>query len=111
MALHALHPCERREALARRDASRLAPLMDRNCELRIQMFGEAVLGEANLSLVRAVRSVGAACNFTGSGGALVVLCPEGAEQEAALADACASAGLGLEELRVDSATHPLLPAF
>lgn len=49
--------------------------------LRRQMFGDAALGETNLAMIAAARSVGAAAKFTGSGGAIVALCPQGAEQE------------------------------
>jgi glucuronokinase len=38
-------------------------------------------------------SVGAAAKLTGSGGAVVVLCPEGPAQERRLAEACAKEGL------------------
>lgn len=45
------------------------------------MFGDAALGELNLKMVAAARSVGAAAKFTGSGGAIVAYCPMGEEQE------------------------------
>ena len=37
--------------------------------------------------------MGAAAKLTGSGGAVVVLCPEGKAQEKRLQEACAAAGL------------------
>jgi glucuronokinase len=45
------------------------------------MFGDAALGETNLSMIATARSVGAAAKFTGSGGAIVALCPQGHKQE------------------------------
>lgn len=45
------------------------------------MFGDAALGETNLAMIATARSVGAAAKFTGSGGAIVALCPAGAQQE------------------------------
>jgi glucuronokinase len=45
------------------------------------MFGDAALGETNLAMVATARSVGAAAKFTGSGGAIVALCPLGQQQE------------------------------
>lgn len=47
-----------RQALAQKDMSRLASLMDRNFVLRLSMFGEAALGEANLKMINLARSVG-----------------------------------------------------
>lgn len=46
-----------------------------------QMFEDAALGETNLSMITTARSVGAAAKFTGSGGAIVALCPKGQKQE------------------------------
>jgi len=45
------------------------------------MFGDAALGALNLQMIATARSVGAAAKFTGSGGAIVALCPQGEEQE------------------------------
>lgn len=45
------------------------------------MFGDAALGETNLAMIATARSVGAAAKFTGSGGAIVALCPQGEQQE------------------------------
>ena len=47
-----------RTALAKRDLTSLASLMDRNFDLRLSMFGNAALGEANLEMVSVARSVG-----------------------------------------------------
>jgi glucuronokinase len=45
------------------------------------MFGDAALGETNLAMITTARSVGAAAKFTGSGGAIVAVCPNGVQQE------------------------------
>jgi glucuronokinase len=45
------------------------------------MFGDSALGETNLAMIAVARSVGAAAKFTGSGGAIVALCPNGVQQE------------------------------
>jgi mevalonate kinase len=58
--------------------------MDTNFDLRRRMFGDGVLGPTNLDMIAAARSVGAAAKFTGSGGAILALCPQGAAQEQAL---------------------------
>eukprot|EP00877_Chromochloris_zofingiensis_P005287 jgi/Chrzof1/1475/Cz10g09080.t1 len=70
-----------REALQRHDYGALAVLMDQNFNLRRKMFGDAALGQLNLRMIKTARSVGAAAKFTGSGGAVVVYCPAGEEQE------------------------------
>eukprot|EP00899_Mesostigma_viride_P007788 jgi/Mesvir1/1700/Mv21159-RA.1 len=82
------------------DVRRLAELMDQNFDNRRAMYGDAVLGETNLRMIATARSVGAAAKFTGSGGAIVALCPEGEAQEARLKDACAAAGFTIQEVVV-----------
>ena len=65
------------------------------------MFGDAALGKMNIDMVETARSVGAACKFTGSGGAVIALCLDGDSQVKALEDACAKAGYSVE---------PVIPA-
>jgi glucuronokinase len=89
-----------RRALEARDTQRLASLMDANFELRRGLFGDAALGAVNVAMVRTAQRCGAAAKFCGSGGAAVALCPEGAQQEAALQADCAAAGLRCERVRV-----------
>ena len=60
------------------------------------MFGDAALGKLNIDMVETVRSVGAACKFTGSGGAVVAYCSPGAQQVEALYEACQKAGYNIE---------------
>jgi glucuronokinase len=81
-----------RESLIKKDYSTLAKLMDRNFDLRRLMFGDDALGSLNIKMVEVARSVGAAAKFTGSGGAVIAFCPNGAPQVRRLEDACRKAG-------------------
>lgn len=56
------------------------------------MFGDEVLGNLNIEMVEVARRVGAASKFTGSGGAVVVFCPQGPSQAKLVEDACKTAG-------------------
>mmetsp|Transcript_67077 Transcript_67077/g.212298 ORF Transcript_67077/g.212298 Transcript_67077/m.212298 type:complete len:340 (-) Transcript_67077:165-1184(-) len=89
-----------REALEAGDVGKLAAAMDRNFDLRRSMFGDQVLGELNLKMISTARSVGAAAKFTGSGGAIVALCPEGDMQAERLKAACGEAGFTIVPVRV-----------
>lgn len=60
------------------------------------MFGDATLGKMNIKMVETARGVGAACKFTGSGGAVIAFCPDGEKQVKALQEACAKAGYTVE---------------
>lgn len=82
-----------REALLQRDHAQLAALMRENLSLRRQLFGDAVVSAASLAMADVAASVGAAAKLTGSGGAVVALCPEGDGQAAALRAACRARGL------------------
>lgn len=83
---------EGRTALEEKDYNKLAALMNRNFDLRRSMFGDDALGALNLKMVEVARKVGAASKFTGSGGAVVAFCPEGASQVKLLEDECQKAG-------------------
>ena len=89
-----------RETLEKRDAARLAALMDTNFELRRGLFGDAALGARNVAMVRTAQRCGAGAKFCGSGGAAVAVCPDGAAQEEQLARDCAAAGLRCERVHV-----------
>ena len=54
-----------RAALQARDHAALAALMDRNFDLRRQMFGDAALGALNLRMVLAARALGGALSDQG----------------------------------------------
>ena len=66
------------------------------------MFGDEVLGALNLEMVEVARRVGAASKFTGSGGAVVVFCPDGPSQVKLLEDACQKAGFKIVPIEVVS---------
>jgi len=70
------------------------------------MFGDATLGKMNIDMVETARSVGAACKFTGSGGAVVAFCPEGFQQVRYLKEACEKKGFILEPLIVGPSFVP-----
>ncbi|KAK9866426.1 hypothetical protein WJX84_004908 [Apatococcus fuscideae] len=60
-----------RAALQQRDLEALATFMDQNFELRRKIFGDAVIGKANLRMVKLARFFGGAAKLSGSGGAVV----------------------------------------
>ncbi|BBN01866.1 glucuronokinase [Marchantia polymorpha subsp. ruderalis] len=93
-----------RASLLDRDYVSLATLMDRNFDLRRQIFGDDVLGDINIKMVETARSVGAACKFTGSGGAVVAFCPKGRLQAKDLMEACESAGFSVEVCKIGPAS-------
>ncbi|KAL4184672.1 hypothetical protein AMTRI_Chr10g226680 [Amborella trichopoda] len=91
-----------REALLKKDNDKLAELMNRNFDLRRLMFGDEALGSLNISMVEVARSVGAAAKFTGSGGAVIALCPKGPSQAEDLKVACQKAGFIVQQAVVVS---------
>ncbi|KAL2643109.1 hypothetical protein R1flu_010696 [Riccia fluitans] len=98
---------EGRSCLLNRDYTSLATLMDKNFDLRRQIFGDEVLGDINIKMVERARSVGAACKFTGSGGAVVAFCPKGQLQAKVLIAACEASGFTVEACQIGpaSVTH------
>lgn len=60
------------------DLDKLASLMDQNFALRRSMYGDAVVGAANLRAVGIANMHNLSAKFTGSGGALVCLNRSGA---------------------------------
>ncbi|KAJ6423969.1 hypothetical protein OIU84_024863 [Salix udensis] len=87
-------------AILEKDYSKLADLMNRNFDLRRSMFGDDALGSLNIEMVEVARRVGAASKFTGSGGAVVVFCPDGPSQVKLLEDACEEAGFVIQPVKV-----------
>ena len=69
------------------------------CDCR-EMFGDDVLGSVNIRMVEVARSMGAASKFTGSGGAVVALCPDGDTQVEHLRKACQEAGFAVQKVKV-----------
>ncbi len=66
--------------------------MNRNFDLRRELYGDEALGEHNLALVAIARSAGLPAKLPGSSGAALILLDEEAEAEAALARAYADRG-------------------
>ncbi|XP_025816844.1 glucuronokinase 1 isoform X3 [Panicum hallii] len=91
-------------ALLQKDYTQLARLMNRNFDLRScdcrEMFGDDVLGSVNIKMVEVARSVGVSSKFTGSGGAVVALCPDGEAQAELLHKACQEAGFVVQQIKV-----------
>lgn len=94
------------QALRQRDAQRLASLMSDNFRLRRRIYGDDVVGAASIGLAECAASVGAAAKLTGSGGAVVALCPGGPQQADRLHEACAARGIACEAVRVGPTLHP-----
>lgn len=94
-------------ALLAGDLEQLAALMRRNLRLRRQLYSDAVVGAASLAMAELAESVGAAAKLTGSGGAVVALCPRGEQQEAALRAACEARGLACVRAELGPPLHPL----
>jgi glucuronokinase len=59
---------EARECIDRRDAAGLSRLIDRNFDLRSEVFD---ISAENQAMIDAARSAGASAKFTGSGGAII----------------------------------------
>lgn len=97
---------EGQKALLEKNYTKFASLMNRNFDLRRMMFGEDVLGPVNIEMVEIARRIGAASKFTGSGGAVVVLCPEGPSQVKHLENECRRVGFVLEPVRVAPSSLP-----
>ncbi|CAN6201940.1 unnamed protein product [Urochloa humidicola] len=87
-------------ALLQKDHIELGRLMNRNFDLRREMFGDDVLGSVNIKMVEVARGVGASSKFTGSGGAVVALCPDGEAQVELLHKACQEAGFVVQPVKV-----------
>ncbi|KAL4333974.1 hypothetical protein GQ457_07G001050 [Hibiscus cannabinus] len=91
---------EGQSVILRKDYQKLAELMNRNFDLRRRMFGDECLGALNIEMVEVARRVGAASKFTGSGGAVVVFCPDGPPQVKRLEDECRKARFFVEAIQV-----------
>jgi len=87
-----------RSALARGDLRALSRLMNRNHDLRVALFGEA-LGAHNLALVEIARSLGLAAKLPGSSGAALVLLDD-PTAEGELAAAYAARGYRYQPIEV-----------
>lgn len=65
------------QALEQCDLEELGNAMQRNAEIRVEAFGSELLGEANMRLLEIAGKAKCPMNFTGSGGAAIVLLPDG----------------------------------
>ena len=88
-----------RDALLERDYAKLDRLIDRNFDLRAQIYQ---LSRGNLEMIEAARGVGASANFAGSGGAIVGRY-QGEEMYGALAAAMARIGVAVIKPQVAEA--------
>lgn len=66
-----------KECLIRGDLMTLASLMNKNFQLRREMYGDEVVGKRNIAVANLAQQLGFACKFTGSGGAFVCLAQNG----------------------------------
>ncbi len=73
---------EGRRALETGDTPRLARLMDRNFDLRRELFGEGGAERHNVRLVEIARAAGFTAKLPGSGGAALILLAEGGDEDA-----------------------------
>lgn len=64
------------QALLDQNDEQLLELMNKNFDLRRELYSDEVIGSANLEMVSLARSLGASCKFPGSGGAIVGLVPD-----------------------------------
>lgn len=62
-----------KECLINGDMTTLASLMNRNFQLRRELYGDEVVGKKNILVAKLANKLGFACKFTGSGGAFVCL--------------------------------------
>ena len=68
-----------RGALEGGEIDALGELMDRNFDLRRELYGDEVIGAQNLEMVELARGFGLPAKFTGSGGAITGVLFEGAD--------------------------------
>ncbi|CAN0905011.1 Probable glucuronokinase 2 [Linum grandiflorum] len=73
--------------------------MNRNFDLQRSMFGDEVIGALNIKMVEIAQKVWPASKFTGSGGAVIVFCPNGQSQVKLLEDECRKVGFVFEPVK------------
>ena len=77
MAALAGYASEASEALASGDWRKLGELMVLNARGRLRIYGAESLGPVNIDMMNACEKAFCPANFTGSGGALIALLPDG----------------------------------
>lgn len=83
----------------------LGELMAANFSLRRRLYGDAVVGAESIAMVEAAKCIGAPAKLTGSGGAVVAVCPGGETQAAWLQGVCDQRGFACEAVRVGPVLH------
>jgi glucuronokinase len=83
---------EARAALASDDMAALARCVDASFDARQRIMA---LDERHVEMIHRAREHGAAANYAGSGGAIIAVCPVGADQQAAVAHELRAIGCGL----------------
>lgn len=83
--------------------SDLADLITKNFKLRQELFGNDALGKINLEMIKCATDCGAAAKFCGSGGAVLVCCTGGEQQQVDLLNACEEKTFMLEKVKVADA--------
>ena len=68
---------EAQKAFQHGDWPCLGELMNQNANIRVEIYGQKVLGALNMALIDACEKAGCPRNFTGSGGAVVAMLPDG----------------------------------
>ena len=71
MAAFAEYVLEAKRALQEGDYKRFGELMEMNFTLRRKIYGDSLIGERNLQMVKIARDLGAPAKFPGSGGAVI----------------------------------------
>jgi glucuronokinase len=89
------------KALRERDFERLGELMNANFALRLELYGEAVIGRQTMRLVQIAQEHGCPAKLPGSGGAAIGPVPESEEAWQALTEAYQAEGFCVEKAIID----------
>ena len=92
------------EVLRAGDHTRFGELMNANFDLRLALYGEAVLGEQTMRLIEIAREYGCPAKLPGSGGAVVGIVPTDPGRWSALQTAYQADGFQLALADVDRRT-------
>jgi galactokinase/mevalonate kinase-like predicted kinase len=89
------------KTLRDRDVKRLGDLMSANFDLRLELYGEAAVGEQSLRLVRLARERGCPAKLPGSGGAVIGIVPDSDDAWQALIRAYEAEGFSCARAEID----------
>ncbi|XP_065833814.1 uncharacterized protein [Oscarella lobularis] len=70
-----------KEAIKKKDWLELGQLMDKNFDLRRELYGDDVVGKQNIEMIEIARKHGSSAKFPGSGGAVVGMCLNAQKQK------------------------------